>query len=168
MTLHVPSSQRSTASGLRDQHHQKRGEHKRGGEREPPDQGALPSVREVCRRIGAHSAGSLHLMRKPWQKRADGPKRLTGHALQRARAALFAREPLCRMCAAKSIVRAATERDHVVPLSKGGTDDDSNIQPLCSPHNAKKMLIDRGFRVRPQVSLDGWPIDPAGAGKKCP
>ncbi len=58
-------------------------------------------------------------------------KRVRGRRLQAQRAVLFAREPLCRTCAANGLVVMATIRDHVVPLAEGGADDDENVQPLC-------------------------------------
>jgi 5-methylcytosine-specific restriction enzyme A len=73
--------------------------------------------------------GSAPTRRYRWDtdRRTDVAPRLRGRALQAARAALFAREPLCRGCG-----RAlATIRDHVVPLAEGGQEVESNIQPLC-------------------------------------
>ena len=29
-------------------------------------------------------------------------------------------------------------RDHIVPLTEGGTEDDSNIQPLCDDCHTRK------------------------------
>jgi 5-methylcytosine-specific restriction protein A len=57
--------------------------------------------------------------------------RMRGRRLQAARAALFAREPLCRECVRAGRTRLATIRDHVVPLAEGGVDDETNEQPLC-------------------------------------
>jgi 5-methylcytosine-specific restriction enzyme A len=47
------------------------------------------------------------------------------------RAELFKREPLCRACMAEGRTTLATIRDHIKPLFEGGTDDPTNIQPLC-------------------------------------
>lgn len=43
----------------------------------------------------------------------------------------------CQMCWEKEPQITLT-RDHIVPLSKGGTDDITNIQPLCKLCNQKK------------------------------
>lgn len=39
-------------------------------------------------------------------------------------------------------------RDHVVPLSQGGTDDIDNIQPLCGPCNSSKNAKVIDYRLR--------------------
>ena len=83
-------------------------------------------------------------MRRAWQKSPDSPKRLTGRRLQEARRRLFQREPLCRMCSAKGVIRVATERDHIQPIAEGGTEDPENIQPLCHEHNQERLLRQRG------------------------
>ena len=46
--------------------------------------------------------------------------------------------PLCVSCEAKGIVRLWTQLDHIVPLFKGGADDDSNRQGLCDECHAAK------------------------------
>lgn len=58
-------------------------------------------------------------------------KRVTGRRLQAMRQELFAREPFCRECAKLGRRVLAKIRDHIKPLAEGGTDADSNIQPLC-------------------------------------
>ena len=85
-------------------------------------------------------------------------KRGSGWHIQQARAALFRDEPLCRHCLAKGRTTAATERDHIIPLHKGGTDDVENTQPLCAECHKDKTRKDMGHRDKPTYGADGWPL----------
>ena len=67
--------------------------------------------------------------------------------------------PLCVMCSARGRISAATEVDHIMPLYKGGTDDDANLQPLCHDCHANKTRADKGHRHRAQIGSDGYPIE---------
>jgi len=58
-------------------------------------------------------------------------KRIRGRELQRRRARLFARDRWCVHCAQLGKRTLATIRDHIIPLAEGGTEDESNEQPLC-------------------------------------
>jgi 5-methylcytosine-specific restriction protein A len=95
--------------------------------------GAL--VRDGTSRCEKHPA-------QAWAKRADAPKRITGRRLQRKRAELFARDPLCVMCRDKGRVSLATQRDHKLSLGEGGTDDDDNVQGLCADCHEEKTLAE--------------------------
>lgn len=68
---------------------------------------------------------------KGWHASPLAPSRISGRRLQRLRLQLFANEPLCRLCAEAGRTRLAEIRDHIIPLAEGGTDDPTNIQPLC-------------------------------------
>jgi hypothetical protein len=62
---------------------------------------------------------------------ADPVVRLTGRALQRARAALFAKHKWCVQCEAEGRQTLATIRDHILPIGAGGTEAVENTQGLC-------------------------------------
>lgn len=66
-----------------------------------------------------------------------------GNAWRDLRLLVLAEEPLCRACRADGRVTAATEVDHVVPKSRGGTDERSNVQPLCRRHHTEKTMTER-------------------------
>lgn len=64
--------------------------------------------------------------------------RIRGRRLQERRERWQRTRPLCVHCEARGVSRLWTELDHIVPLHKGGRDDDSNLQGLCTPcHQAK-------------------------------
>lgn len=78
--------------------------------------------------------------RDGWSSRQqDGNvTRVRGRRLQRLREHLFSHEPLCRVCYAAGRFALAAVRDHIVPLAEGGTDDETNIQPLCQDCSDEK------------------------------
>jgi HNH endonuclease len=60
-------------------------------------------------------------------------------------------EALCasyqNKCLACGDTEAVLEADHVVPLTKGGSDDIGNIQPLCGSCNRKKFVNIIDYRL---------------------
>jgi 5-methylcytosine-specific restriction endonuclease McrA len=50
----------------------------------------------------------------------------------------------CLSCGSTGVV---LEADHVVPLTKGGADDISNIQPLCGACNRRKFVSTVDYRM---------------------
>jgi 5-methylcytosine-specific restriction enzyme A len=84
--------------------------------------------------------------------------RWTGRKLTEWRQRILAQEPLCRPCNEAGRVTVATEIDHIVPLENGGGYDESNVQPICTHCHQAKTARDRGYRVKPTIGSDGWPV----------
>lgn len=75
--------------------------------------------------------------------------RIRGQRLQDLIEKLFAREPNCRTCAANGVFTVATIRDHIINLAEGGTEEDSNTQPLCvACHDSKTASEAKRGRLR--------------------
>lgn len=47
-------------------------------------------------------------------------------------------DPLCVLCLAEGRTTLATDVDHIVPRRQGGSDEASNLQPLCHSHHSQK------------------------------
>jgi 5-methylcytosine-specific restriction protein A len=65
---------------------------------------------------------------------------------------------LCQACLSRNRVTPANQVDHIIPRSKHGTDDLSNLQALCKPCHDDKTIKDNGGTTRQAIGLDGWPI----------
>lgn len=57
----------------------------------------------------------------------------------------------CLCCGASDVLLTP---DHIVPLSRGGSNSIDNIQPLCAPCNGKKSTKTIDYRVTVQLRMD--------------
>lgn len=73
-----------------------------------------------------------------------------GRPWRRKREAVMKRDQyLCQLCKQKGRITEATEMDHIVNVAEGGTDDESNLQSLCTPcHDAKSQAEARRGMAR--------------------
>jgi len=65
----------------------------------------------------------------------------------------------CQHCKRKGFVTLADEVDHIVPLSKGGTDADDNLEAICADcHKVKTQQESGSYKERQAIGADGWPV----------
>ncbi len=82
-------------------------------------------------------------------RRGTATQRGYGANWRRLRNWYIKTHPLCATCEAKGRLVAATDVDHIVPRSKGGEDDEDNLQSLCRHcHSTKTASADGGFGNR--------------------
>ena len=72
--------------------------------------------------------------------------RMRGSGLQRERQRLMQANPLCVECYKQGIIRAWTQRDHIIPLCEGGEDTVRNTQGLCDECHAAKSALEETNR----------------------
>ena len=75
--------------------------------------------------------------------RATPSERGYGAEWQRIRRVFLRENPCCVLCG-----QPATDVDHIVPLSRGGTHDAENLQALCHSHHSQKTtrIDNHGFK----------------------
>jgi len=56
-----------------------------------------------------------------------------GRAWKRVRELYIAAHPLCEECLKQGRITPAEEVHHILPLSRGGTNDTANLMALCKP-----------------------------------
>lgn len=73
---------------------------------------------------------------RPWRRLRDRVMERDGH--------------LCQPCQRRGVLTLATECDHIVPVSKGGTDAETNLEAICGAcHRAKSATEAARGRAHP-------------------
>lgn len=85
---------------------------------------------------------TIVLAPKP-DKRPSAAKRGYDSAWQFLRKWYLKIHPLCVDCMADNKVIPAKEVHHIVPLSQGGTHDESNLMALCKTHHSRRTMKER-------------------------
>lgn len=65
--------------------------------------------------------------------RDPATRRRYGRAWKQIRSRYIATHPLCEKCRERGKLTPAQEVHHILPLSHGGTHDESNLMALCKP-----------------------------------
>ena len=65
-----------------------------------------------------------------------------GRAWRQIRDRHLKQHPLCEMCLKAGRYTTAQEVHHIVPLSRGGTHDSSNLMSLCKPCHSRITVED--------------------------
>ncbi|MDP9832664.1 HNH endonuclease [Trueperella abortisuis] len=74
------------------------------------------------------------------------------HRWRKIRNAYIQAHPLCEHCQENGRVTPAQEVDHIIPLERGGTHEETNLQALCKPcHSSKTAREDDRWRQAPRV-----------------
>ena len=89
---------------------------------------------------GRYCADHAHLGRRR-DDRPSAARRGYDRKWRRIRAAFIKANPYCAVCGAPT-----EEVDHIIPRAVGGSNDWSNLQPLCKIHHSQKTALqDGGF-----------------------
>ena len=81
-----------------------------------------------------------HPYRSGWKRRPSStPSSAYRGAWPKLRAAKLNANPRCQVCG-----RPATQVDHIIPLSAGGTHDAANLQSICRPCHLTKSSAEGG------------------------
>lgn len=93
-----------------------------------------------------------------WRRYTPTVERTSGRTLQRQRRMLFKKHPLCVKCDAEGRTTAAEIRDHIIPLTEGGLDVESNTQALCKAcHDLKSQEEAKRGRDRVRMPQEYQP-----------
>ncbi len=104
-----------------------------------------PKACRTCKRATRNTNGycDKHQVNSSgWQRRQIGTtttKRGYGWSWQQARERILIRDKgLCQPCFKEGRYTSATAVDHIINKAAGGSDDDRNLQAICTPCHAGK------------------------------
>lgn len=80
--------------------------------------------------------------KRPPDNRPSAAARGYDHTWRRLRRMILTTSPLCVECEKHGRIVLATDVDHIIPLSQGGTNHINNLQPLCHSCHSRKTAVE--------------------------
>lgn len=103
-----------------------------------------PCTQPRCRSLAIEDGRCADHKREPWasNKGRSRHERGYGNDWEKQRKAALERDTfLCQQCIRLGIVRRATQVDHIIPKSQGGSNSSGNLESICdSCHTSKTVL----------------------------
>lgn len=98
-----------------------------------------PCTKPGCKAYAAKRGRCEDHQPEPWKGHGSGASRGYGWAWGRKRERVLKRDGyICQDQRECQGLTKADDVDHIVPKAQGGTDDDHNLQAICTPcHEAK-------------------------------
>ena len=95
----------------------------------------------ACRKFAVSGGRCKDHQRKPWDHKKSRHERGYDNNWYKLRAEILTRDSnLCQACLKDGIYTPATQVDHIIPKSEGGTNDRSNLQSICKKcHDTKSI-----------------------------
>jgi len=83
----------------------------------------------------------------------------SGHAWSKIRVRILRRDcGLCQPCKREGRLTLAEQVDHIVPVAKGGGNEEGNLQSICATCHQDKSRADLGLRVVTAFDASGMPL----------
>jgi 5-methylcytosine-specific restriction protein A len=97
-----------------------------------------PCTHPGCPELVVSGRCEKHKLQSYEHQRGSSAQRGYGARWQRLREIILSRDNyICAECG-----RMATDVDHILPKSKGGTDDPDNLQSLCHEYHSRKTATE--------------------------
>ncbi len=99
-------------------------------------------------REGAHCAAHAGTLKNYDRRRPSASKRGYGRHWGRLRRWFLSNHPMCQWPGCRE---PASQVDHIVPLARGGGNDEANLQALCARHHSLKTAKEDGGFGHPRA-----------------
>jgi 5-methylcytosine-specific restriction endonuclease McrA/predicted kinase len=130
-----------------------------------PARALRPCKHPGCGRLSTDGACSLHAAqikreRSNWSQKPPTERGYGSTWVKIRKLAMLRDGAICKVCLAEGRVTQATEIDHIIPKSQGGTDEEDNLQAICKRCHAHKTALESAIADHRVSYYPDWIPEP--------